>query len=91
MSDTEVDKPVRCGWCWRPLSPEGPSLDFCDEIHQRHWMEGDPLPLPVLPIVTDLAPTIVGDGMASLSGAFGHVARATAAAARALARLKGAA
>lgn len=91
MDDADTVKPVRCGWCRQALNPAGPSPDFCNEAHQHHWMAGDPPPPPVLPIVTELAPTMVGGGMASLSGAFTHVARAAAAGARALAWLKGAA
>lgn len=26
-----------CGWCGQPLRPDGRSLDFCREYHQRLW------------------------------------------------------
>ena len=87
-TEAEAD---RCGWCKLLLRPDGPSRYFCNEAHQRHWQAGDPPPQPVMPIVTDLSRTPIGDTSSPLAGAFNHVARAAAAAAHALAQFRGAA
>lgn len=36
MTIDAATSPV-CGWCQRTLPPNGPSADFCGELHQSYW------------------------------------------------------
>lgn len=36
--DAMAEERSRCGFCDAPLPPEGPSIYWCDEAHQRQYL-----------------------------------------------------